>query len=272
LFCWGIGWSLLEIAVIIPHFSATHKYLYWNLGGVVGGGPAFSVGGLAHQVGHAYPVKLETIAMLLLPTAFIALGSPVAAIVVPSLLLRFISTNDYYWGTLWHYNATAMPILFIAAIEAMARWQDARAAGGPARPLLDHWERARLGAARHGAAMMAAVAVALAFQFPLSGLWNGQTYEIGPHVAADNAAMAAVPSGASVTTTLSLLAPLSARCDTYWIGNSGNPPTQYIVFDGPNSGYSPNVADVPAFIKQMYPQASYHLILTDDQVYVFRLG
>jgi len=120
--------------------------------------------------------------------------------------------------------------------------------------------------------MMAAVAVALVFQFPLSGLWNGQTYEIGTHVAADNAAMAMVPSGATVTTTLSLLAPLAARCDTYWIGNGGNPPTQYIVFDGPNSGYSPNVTDVPAFMKQLYPQASYQLIFTDDQVYVFRRG
>jgi uncharacterized membrane protein len=271
LFCWGMGWSLLEISVIIPHFSATHKYLYWNLGGVVGGGPPFSTVGLLHQVGHAYPVKLETIAMLLLPTAFLALGSPVAAIVVPSLLLRFISTNNYYWGTLWHYNATAMPILFIAAIEVMARWRAAGAAGDGARPLVAQWERAREAAARHGAAMMAAVAVALAFQYPLSGLWNGQTYEIGPHVAADEAAMAMVPSGATVTTTLSLLAPLSARCDTFWIGNAGNPATQYIVFDGPNSGYSPNVANVPAFMKQLYPNATYQLIFTDDQVYVFRL-
>jgi uncharacterized membrane protein len=272
LFCWGLGWSLLEISVIIPHFSATHKYLYWNLGGVVGGGPAFSAGSLLQQMGHAYPVKLETIVMLALPTAFIALGSPVAAIVVPSLILRFIATNDYYWGTLWHYNATAMPILFIAAIEAMARWQDAGGSRDSASRLLHHWERARQAAARHGAAMMAAVAVALAFQFPLSGLWNGQTYEIGPHVAADQAAMAVVPSGASVTTTLSLLAPLAARCDTFWIGNSGNPPTQYLVFDGPNSGYSPNVTDVPSFIKQLYSQANYQLIFTDDQVYVFRLG
>ena len=46
------------------------------------------------------------------------------------------------------------------------------------------------------APMMAAVAVALAFQFPLSGLWQGSTYTISPHVAADNAAMAVVPDGA----------------------------------------------------------------------------
>ena len=69
--------------MIIPHFSPTGKYAYWDLGGVVGGGPAFSAGGLLNQVGHAYPVKLQTIALLLVPTAFIALGSPVAAVAVP---------------------------------------------------------------------------------------------------------------------------------------------------------------------------------------------
>ena len=131
---WGLSWSLLEIGVLIPHFSATHRYAYWNLGGVVGGGPAFSAGGLLAQLGHAYPVKLETLAMLALATAFIALGSPVAAIAVPSLVLRFIATNDYYWGTMWHYNATVMPILFLAAIEVMARWRAVprTAASGPA--------------------------------------------------------------------------------------------------------------------------------------------
>ena len=119
--------------------------------------------------------------------------------------------------------------------------------------------------------MMAALAVALAFQFPLANLWNGQTYEIGQNVVADQAAMAVVPDGASVTTTLNLLAPLAARCDTFWVGNSGNPDTQYIVFDGPNSGYSPAITDVPTFIKQLYPNAAYQQVFQDNGVYVFKL-
>ncbi|MCW2932724.1 MAG: putative rane protein [Actinomycetia bacterium] len=298
LACWGVGCSLIEISWIIPHFNATHRYAYWDLGGVVGGGPGFSVGGLLAQLGQAYPVKLQTLALLLLPTAFIALGSPVAAVVIPSILLRFIATNPYYWGTMWHYNATAMPILFIAAIEAMACWRQAGAGGrraggdeaaaggrraggdeagaelsaaGWAGAVRDKWRTVTAAAGRHGAAMMAALAVALAFQFPLSHLWNGQTYEIGPNVAADQAAMAVVPNGATVTTTLNLLAPLAARCDTFWVGNSGNPDTQYVVFDGPNSGYSPAVTDVPSFIKQLYPGAAYQQVFQDDGVYVFKL-
>jgi uncharacterized membrane protein len=273
---WGLSWSLLEIGVLIPHFSATHRYAYWNLGGVVGGGPAFSAGGLLGQLGHAYPVKLETLVILLLATAFIALGSPVAAIAVPSLVLRFIATNDYYWGTMWHYNATVMPILFLAAIEAMARWragERARWRAVPPRQAPPWWLSARAAASRHGAAMMVAIAVALAFQYPLSGLWNGQTYQIGKHAVADEAAMAVVPDGATVTTTLNLLAPLAARTDTFWVGNDHNPDTQYIVFDGPDSGYSPAVTNVPAFVQQqLYPKAGYRIIFQDDDVFVFQRG
>ena len=101
--------------------------------------------------------------------------------------------------------------------------------------------------------MMVAIAIPLALQFPLNQLWNAQTYRISPHVAAADAAMAQVPDGASVLTTLDLLAPLAARTDTYWIGNSGNPRTQYIVFDGLDSDYSPAIKNVPAFIASLYP-------------------
>jgi uncharacterized membrane protein len=274
LVAWGLAWSLLAITVIIPHFNPDHRYYYWSDGGVVGSGAPFSVTGLIGQAFHAWPVKLQTVVMLALPTAFIALGSPVALLALPSLALRFISTTSNYWGTDWHYNATVMPILFLAAVEVMARWRAAPEPGGPSRwGALGAWsESLRAAAERHGAAMMVAVAAALAFQFPLSNLWHGSTYQISPHVAVDNAAMAAVPDGATVVTTLSLLAPLAARTDTFWIGNPGNPVTQYVVFDGDNSGYSPAPANVPAFIRQLYPTAGYRVIFADDDVYVFRRG
>ncbi len=279
LIAWGLAWSLLAITVIIPHFNAHHQYLYWSDGGVVGPGAPFSAAGLIRQTLHAWPVKLQTVAMLLLPTAFTALGSPVALVAVPSLALRFISTNSAYWGTLWHYNATVMPVLFIAAAGAMGRWH-AMAPPEPAaqpRPGLlpafrARWHSMRAAAARHGAPMMLAAAAALAFQFPLSGLWHGATYEISPHAAAADAAMAQVPDGATVQTTLDLLAPLAARTDTFWIGNPGNPATQYIVFDGLDSGYSPAPKNVPAFIGQLYPKAGYRQVFARGQVYVFRRG
>jgi uncharacterized membrane protein len=278
LVLWGLAWSLLAITVIIPHFNSGHHYIYWGDGGVVGPGAPFSATGLLGQLFHAWPVKLHAVVLLLLPTVFIALGSPVALIALPSIALRFLSTNSAYWGTLWHYNATVMPVLFIAAAEALARWRalpdlapGPHPAGLPSADVT--WRRSlRALAAQHGAPMMLAVTVALALQFPLSNLWNGSTYQISPHVAAADEAMAQVPDGATVQTTLGLLAPLAARTDTFWIGNAGNPITQYLVFDGADSGYSPEPKDVPVFIRQLYPKAGYVEVFARDHVYVFRRG
>jgi uncharacterized membrane protein len=268
LVAWGLAWSLLAITVIIPHFNPQHTYYYWKDGGVAGGsGGPFSVSGLIAQPFHGWAEKLQTSVLLLLPTAFIALGSPVALVTLPSIGLRFFSTNNSYWGTMWHYNATVMPILFLAAVEVMGRWRRT----SPEVP--DGFRaHARTAAARHGPAMMVAAACVFAFQFPLSDLWQGSTYQITPHVSADEAAMARVPAGATVQTTLDLLAPLAARTDTFWIGNPGNPPTQYVVFDGPDSGYSPAPADVPAFIRQLFPKDGYRQVFADDDVYVFKRG
>jgi uncharacterized membrane protein len=278
LLIWGFVWSFLAIGVIIPHFNPAHHYQYWSDGGAFAPGGHLSVTAVLDQFAHAWPDKLQTVVMLLLPTAFIALRSPLALIAVPSLLLRFFSTNSAYWGTYWHYNATLMPVLFIAAIDALARIEaSARAQGGPAG--LAEWASGRrgpwravlAGARRYGAAMMLAITVPLAFQFPLSTLWSAGTYRISPVVASADAAMAQVPDGATVLTTLDLLAPLAARTDTYWIGNAGNPQTEYIVVDGDDSDYSPPISNVPAWVDGFYPPGTYTEIFASGDVYVFRL-
>ncbi len=276
LLIWGLAWSFLAIGVIIPHFNPAHHYDYWSDGGVLAPGGHLTAAGLIGQRYHAWPHKLHTTVLLLLPTVFIALRSPLALIAVPSLLLRFLSTDSSFWGTVWHYNATVMPVMFIAAVDALARIRAAMDADD--RAGLASWASGRrgprrailAGAQRHGAAMMLAIAVTLAFQFPLSHLWNAQTYRIGPHIEAAEAAMAQVPDGATVQATLDLLAPLAARTDTFWIGNAGNPRTQYIVFDGLDSDYSPAIRNVPAFIAQLYPGNAYVEIFESGDVYVFR--
>ncbi len=266
---WGLFWSMFAITVIIPHFNPLHGYYYLKDGGAIGDGKPLSVSALAVQAGGGWPTKAQTLVLLLLPTVFVALGSPVALVAVPSLVLRFISPNTAYWGTAWHYNATVMPILFIAAVEAIGRWR--RPPGGRMRGRVRDLVRpVQAAAVRHGGAMMATAAVVLAFQFPLSQLWQAQTYRLDAHVAAADAAMAVVPDGATVTATLDLLAPLGARTDTFWIGNSGNPATQYIVFDGDDSGFSPSITNVPDTIAHWYAGDGYVQVFSRDNVYVFR--
>jgi uncharacterized membrane protein len=262
---WGIAWSLLAIVVIIPHFNATHQYPYWYDGGAVSGATGHhSAVALLGQVTQGLWEKFHTTALILLPVAFLALRSPLALVAVPSLALRFISTNNSFWGTAWHYNATVMPIVFIAAIDGLARIQATRAAAGKAHRML------AAATIRFSPAAMLAIAAVLAFRYPLDGLWNPQTYTISQHVRAEDAALARVPDGVTVEATLTMLAPLAARADTFWIGTYPNPAPQYIVFDASDSGWNPEPENVLAFVETRHSGVAYRRVFLADDVYVFR--
>ena len=225
LIVWGLAWSLLAIAVIIPHFNPLHQYPYWTDGGVLSPGGAHpSLPSVLAQLGHSYVPKLRTTLLILLPVAFLALGSPLALVALPSLALRFVSTNPAYWGSGYHYNATVMTIVFIAAIDTLARIRACRAlpaAAGIASPGARPGQISRPPGS--SPALMLVIAVALAGQFPLRNLWHPQTYQISAQVRGEDAAMARVPAGTTVEATLTMLAPLAARDDTYWIGNARQP-------------------------------------------------
>jgi uncharacterized membrane protein len=276
LIAWGLAWTLLAIVVIIPHFNPLHLYPYWSDGGVLNHGVLNPHG--AHpsapsvlaQLGHSYVPKLRTTLLILLPVAFLALGSPLALVALPSLALRFVSTNTAYWGSGYHYNATVMPIVFIAAVDTLARIRAYRgqpaATGTPSSRA--SWPG--LAATRVIPGLMLVIAVALAWQFPLRNLWHPRSYQISQHVQGEDAALARVPAGTSVETTLTMLAPLAARDDTYWIGNTGNPAPRYIVFDELNSGWNPPPSNPLTFVEQRHPGATYRQIYVNNFVYVFR--
>jgi uncharacterized membrane protein len=267
---WGLAWSFLAIAVIIPHFNPLHQYPYWTAGGVLGpGGPHPSGATVAAQFGHAYVPKLRTTLLILLPVAFLALGSPLALVAVPSLALRFVSTDSSYWGSGYHYNATVMPIVFIAAIGTLARIRAHRTQPRDA-PLAAGVSWLDQVITRAVPALMLAIAAVIAWHFPLSNLWHAQTYQISPHVQGEDAALARVPGDTTVEATLSMLAPLAARDDTYWIGNAGNAAPRYIVFDELDSGWNPAPSNPLAFVEQRHPGFSYRQVYVNNFVYVFR--
>jgi hypothetical protein len=167
-----------------------------------------------------------------------------------------------------------MPIVFLAAVDCMARLRaaSARRAANPRRRARPGLPRPGELVARYGAVVMVVIAGWLAFRFPLAGLWNWQNYVITPHVSAEDAAIARVPDGVTVEATLSMLAPLAARDTTYWIGTSPNPAPQYVVFDNDDSGWSPPPSNVLTFVDQRHPGYRYVQIFLDNNVYVFRRG
>ncbi len=260
LVVWGLAWSVLAIVVIIPHFNAGHQYPYWTDGGSLRPGGAHpGAGAVLSQLSASWVAKLRTTLLIALPVVFLAFGSPVGLVAVPSLALRFVSTNSSYWGSGFHYNAAVMPIVFLAAVDTLAR---ARASSGR------RWMT--LAATRAAPALMVALAVLIVPKFPLRDLSQPRTYQIGLHVQAEDAALARVPPGSTVEATLTMIAPLAARDDTWWIGTSGNPAPRWIVFDESDSGWSPPPASPLAFVEQRHGGVAYRQVFVDNEVYVFQ--
>jgi uncharacterized membrane protein len=276
---WGITWSLLAIYVFVPHFNASHQYPYWEKGA--------HFTNVAEHLAAGPAVKFPTLVLILLPTAFAALWSPILAVAVPGLLLRFVSADTSYWGTGWHYNATVMPVVFAAAVDGLARIRAHQATARAFRAAVSlapgdavgsdpaagavPWglpAGPRTGFDRHAPAMMAIVAIALAFQFPLQNLWSPRTYRVSHHVHVIDAAIAMVPHGTTVEASLNELAPLAAYDDTYWIGNQ-NPAPRWILFDQRSREWS--IGNVPAFVRSKHPGSTYRIVLAADGVWVLKL-
>ncbi|HUN31259.1 MAG TPA: DUF2079 domain-containing protein [Trebonia sp.] len=264
LVLWGLAWSVLSIEVIIPFFNPFHQYDYWTSGGILGNSSSNSVIALLDQIGHDYARKLGTLALVLVPVVFLALRSPLSLVALPSLVLRFINTDPSYWGPYYHYSAPLMPIVFVAAIDGLARIQAARGAPSSRRG-------ASAAIVRYSPALMLAIALGLCFWAPVKHLFQPQTYTISQHVRAEDAAMAKVPDGATVEATENMEAPLAARADVFYASDPRNPAPQYIVID-PNDYYAqpPIGGNISQWVKQDHPDASYQQIFSRDGVFTFR--
>lgn len=255
----GLGASLFCILWVVPHFNPSGQSPYWQIVGVqapgAGHSPLATAAHLLHQGFQHLSSKLPTLFLLLLPTAFVALRSPLALVAVPAIALRAVSAYPGYWGTMYHYNATVMPILFVAAIDAIVRIRAAPA---------ERTTPMGRALARHAPIAMLAIAIPLANQFGLARLWTPHTtFAIPARVAAADRAMAVVPDGAHVEATLDLLAPLATRTDTFWIGNI-NPVPDYVVWDNQNSGWSPAPTNPLLFIEQRHGNTAYRQIYADS--------
>jgi uncharacterized membrane protein len=265
LVLWGLAWSVLSIEVIIPFFNPFHQYDYWTAGGILGNSNSNSVIALLGQIGHGYPQKLGTLALVLLPVVFLALRSPLSLMAVPSILLRFIDTDPSYWGPYYHYSAPLMPIVFVAAIDGLARIQAARGAAPSSR------RGAAAAIVRYSPPLMLAIALGLCIWAPVKHLFQPGTYMISQHVRAENAAMAMVPDGATVEATENMEAPLAARADVFYARDPRNPAPQYIVIDPHDYYVQPPIGgNVTQWVKQDHPDARYQEIFSQHHIYVFR--
>ncbi|GAB3534486.1 DUF2079 domain-containing protein [Arthrobacter tecti] len=247
LAAWGVAWVVLSVGVILPALNTGGTYDYAD---------RIDVGGLlANPVDTVLTMftageKYETLWLLLLAGGFLFLRSPLAFVMLPTLLWRFAAGNESYWGPDWHYNAVLMPILFAALVDAVLAARRSRRG----------WLRS------YSAAVVPVVSVVSLMLLPgqpLADLVKPETYQQSPRWDAAHRMMDQVPAGATVETGVVLMPYLVPETEVYWIGNE-NPAPEYLVLDAEDWSWGatrPTSAEQHA--EETWPGEDYTLVFNE---------
>ncbi|MFC9278895.1 DUF2079 domain-containing protein [Streptomyces collinus] len=220
----GLAGTALALFVILPAFNPAGTFAYWSLvegPAAAGGSPAAGGGqGLLDVLHHATiglvtpEAKISTFALVLAPTLFLALRSPLLWAALPTLLWRFSSSNTLHWGTGFHYSLVLMPIVFTAFVDALVR------RGTRGRGLRRHL------------AGSAAITLLILPSFPLFQLVQPDTWRTDPRVLVARRMLAVIPDGATVQASDHLVPQLADRTSAGLYGALGaRPDPQWIMVD-----------------------------------------
>jgi uncharacterized membrane protein len=208
--------------LIIPAF-ADRPYQQWYYT-QLGDGPG---GVLVHVLAHPVDTirllvtpreKLTALFNLLAPWLGLPVLSPLALVLVPTLLARFLSDKPSHWAPQgFHYSLLLAPMLAFAAVDGAER-------------------ASRLVGERLAAAPVAlgvgVLVVGLYFSFGrLKPLDELRRYGTDEQIAAANACLDTVPPDASVAATSALVPHLSHRRRVYVLDTRPVPPTDVVAVD-----------------------------------------
>lgn len=259
---WGVFWSVVAVYVILPYFNSGGNFDYAdkvNFSAALGDPFGSALQMLSNNT------KLATLGLLLITGAVLWVISPLAAIALPTLAWRLLSTMESYWASTWHYSLVLMPVVFLALLDAVVRVRygvvpaaipvrsAARVAdSASAEESQVNTEPGRLSALARRIPVWAMPAVALFLavspifvagsQQPLASLGNAQ-FTASALTNTDQMkqdAVQKVPEGVSVASDLSILTQLIPGRTVYWIGHTGEPAPDYVVIDRRSNSWGGN--------------------------------
>jgi uncharacterized membrane protein len=162
------------------------------------------------------PIKLETAILWFAPFVLLSLASPLAILVVPFALTRFLSDSPTHWGTVFHYSAPLAPIVAMSAADGLARISrhlDERSA-----------RRVMVGAA----AASVILSAILPGRQPLWRIFAPAHYAPTDAARVGRSLLRTIPADASIVAQAAIVPHLSLR-DRIYVLDKGAPDADYVV-------------------------------------------
>ncbi|MEO8518777.1 MAG: DUF2079 domain-containing protein [Dermatophilaceae bacterium] len=249
LAAFGLASVVLTFKVLIPHFGAAGATSrFSDLSSQPGGESLLHrVLSLPLVVAGSEP-RATTVLLLLGVTVFLSARSPLLILVLPTLGWRFLSTNENFWGQLYHYDLVLMPIVFAALID------------GVVRARRDTWRPLRV-YARAAPTLALLVGLFLCSRYPFKDLVDPASYQPSTRAPAAERILAKIPDGASVETDLGLIARLTARTRVFFIGAAGSVVPQFVLVT--DTGQIAGQSNPVKYAETLHPGSTYVLVSAD---------
>ncbi len=201
----GLLCTALEVLWILPSNTPEGTFSAWWDGHRGGGGGDDGLSSSVQRVTVGLfdnEPKVILLILLVVPTAMVALRSPLLLLVLPTLGWRLTSDNPLYWGTGFHYSAVLMPIVFVAFVDGLRRLAVRQ---GPSR-------------IRESLVISAVVTAVLVPAYPLWSALTPSTWSHDVRIDDAHAVLDRVPDDALVTASNRLVPQLVSRAQVSVFG------------------------------------------------------
>lgn len=162
------------------------------------------------------PVKIQTAFLWFAPFVFLSLASPLAILVLPFVLIRFLSDTPTHWGTAFHYSAPLAPIIAMSAADGLAR-------------IAQRWKpKGRRSLVAWAVAACVLCSAILPGRQPLWRVFAPDHYRARESSQLGRELLAMIPDGASVVAQAAVVPHLSLR-DRIYVLDDRAPDADYVL-------------------------------------------
>ncbi len=267
----GLGYRLAT-GVVIPHFAGGNGFVYWTfpaLGPDLGSAARFAV----TQPWSVLVLmltpwrKTQTLLALGMPTLYLCLGSRYVLLTAPFIAQRMLNSRELLWTTNFHYSSVLAPILFLAAVDAVAGLRRVLARRSPGGWLRRWSDGDRLVSAwlTGCAAVLVLGMLVQAGDYPVSRIWTERFWARDLRVQAIDRVLEQIPSDVCIEADNSIAPHLTGRDYVTRIQRSNEQATWMVLdFSREDTGWqgtSPEVAYALALSRGFEPVVQDNVIV-----------
>ena len=255
----GAAALVVVTTVVIPTMSAKGEFAYWTFD-ALGTDLRSSLRTILTDplaVARTFvtpAIKLETLAMLLVPLLALPLGSPYALAALPLLAERFLNSRPALWSSDFHYDAPVWVILVLAMVDSGGRW--------------GVWRRRPLRIVVIGWLVTTQVLWIASGASPLHRLVDGSAWDISDRMRAQAHAVSLVEPDVCVSVD-DRIAPHLVRSNRVALPGIPQPTADYVIVDltKRTPGY-PAKTSGEVFVEALLD--GYHQVWTGHGIHVLR--